>query len=87
MEPNSKPQLKLTSTVILTTQELICALSDYGLTEREIDKLVLKLDTDGDGAVSEAEFVAGYQYYCDAISRRKIGGKGKKLLGFGGAAK
>jgi len=53
---------------LLSLSEITCALSDFGLSEEEIDRMIMKLDTNLDGVVDEAEFVAGYKHWTTVVS-------------------
>ena len=44
----------------LTREELMGGLADHGMTDAEIEQLFLRLDTDGDGTISQEEWVEGY---------------------------
>ena len=47
----------------LSSSELSCRLSDFGLGDDEILALFVRLDTDGDGCIDEAEWIAGFESY------------------------
>ena len=49
--------------------ELSSRLADAGLDDEEIERLVYKLDADGDGEVSLAEFRYGYNGMPELVAR------------------
>eukprot|EP01047_Picozoa_sp_COSAG01_P010205 COSAG01_NODE_429_length_17183_cov_22.990869_18_plen_170_part_00 len=53
---------------MLSRSELQCKLSDFGLTDADIEQLFCRLDTDGDGSIDLDEWIAGYSVYCGLVS-------------------
>jgi len=50
----------------LDQAEVYDILLGIGLLDNQIEQIFTELDTDGDGEISEEEFVAGYQYFTEA---------------------
>jgi hypothetical protein len=58
----------LSAAAVLSRSELQCKLSDFGLTDADIEQLFCRLDTDGDGSIDLDEWIAGYSVYCGLVS-------------------
>ena len=56
----------------LSLEELSCRLSDEGFEDEEITDLFVLLDVDGDGCISQDEFVKGFQAYQDLMDDEPI---------------
>lgn len=52
---------------LLSTEELSNHLSDLGVPAEELDRLLLSLDTNGDGQVTRQEFLSGYNSYYETL--------------------
>ena len=48
---------------VLSSRELHTQLSDFGMSERAIEKLQIVLDTDANGCISREEFVVGMERF------------------------
>lgn len=55
----------------LSLSEVTCALSDLGIRDSDIEKIILKLDTNSDGVIDEKEFVNGYRFWAKAVEESK----------------
>ena len=53
----------------LSMDEMRDRLSDFGLDDQQIEQLFFALDTDSDGAVSRAEFIAGFGQFMACVQR------------------
>ena len=62
----------------LSLEELMGGSADHGMTDAEIEQLFMRLDTDGDGTISQEEWVEGYVQLSNEV---KLELKRRRLLG------
>ena len=62
----------------LSLEELMGGSADHGMTDAEIEQLFMRLDTDGDGTISQEEWVEGYLQLSNEV---KLELKRRRLLG------
>ena len=78
-------QLDANGDGILEPHELQHKLSDMGLSDGDIERLFILLDSDGDGTISREEFVLGYHVVKQTLAKAR-GQRAKALGGGGGGA-
>eukprot|EP00658_Telonema_sp_P-2_P060936 TRINITY_DN49707_c0_g1_i3.p1 TRINITY_DN49707_c0_g1~~TRINITY_DN49707_c0_g1_i3.p1 ORF type:complete len:568 (-),score=180.99 TRINITY_DN49707_c0_g1_i3:306-2009(-) len=66
----------------LSMDELCIGLSDFGLSDQEIEQLVFCLDSNGDGVVDSHEFVRSFDKFQNATRARKPVGRSQSNVSF-----